>query len=300
MTKDERPPLPWEGSKELWMETEIHRKVSEGDWRYLPNYTCLKCGENAFGHPYTTKIWGCKKCDFTTPELATHFHRIESEEDRKRANFDFFDYVIYCQARSGSHLLASLLNSHPDLACEGEVPVIGVRDPARGYSDSSWDVIKEATGGILPPPGKIRGCICHYINSMVFAVQEGYRPKKWIHLLRNPERVARSLLRRWAEREDGSARAHYFQGEEVPPEKPIDLDQLKQQTQNMENLQHYNIEFLRAVSEEEGLEILQITYEDLTQGSSIYRVRNITTKKILEFLGVKEIQLETRMVKVSK
>jgi len=50
--------------------------VTEDGWRRFPDFICRKCESPAFSHPYSNRIWGCKKCGFTTGSvsaIASHF-----------------------------------------------------------------------------------------------------------------------------------------------------------------------------------------------------------------------------------
>jgi len=207
----------------------------------------------------------------------------------------FFDFVIFGQARSGTHLIATLLNSHPEIACEGEVPITGFRDPHRGYSTVSWDIIK-ASAGSLPPKGRIRGCICHYIHQQVFINQEGYRPGLWVHLVRNPIDNARSLLKRWdALREgDGTIPPHFTDRKNVPIQADPPEDRLEMIAKETDRATRYNVEFLQSMQSQGQLRFMNLSYDQLTEGKSVTEVSNIHTHNLLQFLGCEDTMLTLR------
>jgi hypothetical protein len=48
-------------------------KVNEGSWRRKLDFKCVQCNGDAYLHPYTNSIWGCKKCGFTATHPAPLF-----------------------------------------------------------------------------------------------------------------------------------------------------------------------------------------------------------------------------------
>jgi len=314
-------PLPYEGTEEQWKEDdEDNRSVRVGHWRVNKNYNCIRCLNSAYEHPYTHQIWGCKKCDFTTRELAMRFVKMEDPDAKQkqivhRAEMllsqpcaDFFDFCICYHTRSGSHLLATLLNSHPEIACEGEVRPEG-RDPNKGYSIVSWKAISASTGGILPPKGRIRGCLVPYIGIDHF-LSHGYRPDRWIHLLRDPEKVALSTLRRWMQRtaSKGDIDPHYTQKEREKGEIPlsfgreIDPEVLANITNTVTHSQETVAEFLEKMDDQGKIPYLyNLCYEEFTYEKEITYMPEGVSYHLLNFLNAKnrEFMLTTPLVKTS-
>ena len=315
--KQVEPPQQYVGTKREWGRYEVKRSVHNGKWRINENYHCVRCLSPAYEHPYTSKIWGCKKCDFTTFALAVHFARMEDAKTAQddiiqRAEMliaqprpDFFKYVICAHARSGTHLLATLLNSHPEVACEGEVRPEG-RDPEKGYSSVSWDAIASSTNGVLPPPGDVRGCLVPYIGIDTF-LQHGYRPDKWIHLLRDPRDTALSLLRRWYQRAGENneiIKPHYTKADrdKIPEsyrmeiEEPILANMTKRVAGNMERV----TAFLKQQNEKGRISLITVRYEDITPTrTEVTTADNEATRLIQVFIGVKPQPLTTPLAKTS-
>ena len=70
MKFDKKPLRPPAG---MTFEQMLSLPVSQGKWRESNYYMCARCIQNAFHHPYTNKIWGCRECGTTTTELASEF-----------------------------------------------------------------------------------------------------------------------------------------------------------------------------------------------------------------------------------
>lgn len=51
--------------------------VSRGEWRKSEDFACCQCGDPAYLHPHTNKIWGCKKCQFTTYSVSVYFFELK-------------------------------------------------------------------------------------------------------------------------------------------------------------------------------------------------------------------------------
>lgn len=83
-----------------------------------------------------------------------------------------YNFLILTAQRSGSHMLGSALNSHPNISCGGEL----------GRSD---DVIK-------PSEGEVKGAILMYRHWDLFEVE--FTARKVIHLVRDPYNIALSRL----------------------------------------------------------------------------------------------------------
>jgi len=83
-----------------------------------------------------------------------------------------YDFCILAKGRSGTHMLASALNSHPQIACEGEL----------------WkNTIKS-----VKEQSQVRGVIIMYnVRRQITAFEIG----RVIHMVRNPEANATSFVR---------------------------------------------------------------------------------------------------------
>ncbi len=70
-------PYPWEGTMQHWLDREVPRKVTEGKWRLEPGFICRTCQEMAYLHPFTNRIWGCKKCEYSTASPSIFFQSVK-------------------------------------------------------------------------------------------------------------------------------------------------------------------------------------------------------------------------------
>jgi len=72
---DEPHPMPRE------MTTAEINAVSVDDyadlWRKNPSFACRACAEPMYLHPFTNRIWGCKRCRFTTACVSIYFVHVE-------------------------------------------------------------------------------------------------------------------------------------------------------------------------------------------------------------------------------
>jgi hypothetical protein len=154
------------------------------------------------------------------------------------------DFVIVCGQRSGSHLLASLLDSHPDITCWGEAG--RPRDILNGR----------------PATGSVRGAIVMYSQR---GRLQSIRYNKVIHLTRNPEVCARSQAASSALRKihGRGAPAHRFAGEPPLPEhepNPVVVQR------RAEQLRMQAKRFNRWLKFQQRRPYLCVTYEEVTRG----------------------------------
>ena len=166
------------------------------------------------------------------------------------------DFAILTIPRSGSHMLASALNSHPDIKCGAEYNA-----PAK---------IELPDSG-----GKIEGCIVHWYNLE-------RNPKlldgvKIIVLIRNPVEIAKSWQKGYAM---GKSAGHYlepttFNGAIPEPEKSV-----------IETIKDRQLKLLEYAKDRE---VLRLDYEKLTGNKDIREIEN--SKEICKFLNVKNKKL---------
>ena len=179
-------------------------------------------------------------------------------------------FVILTTQRSGSHLLSSLLNSHPDLTCYGEIV------------NNEIKPIEEMEEG--------EGVIYHYNQffNLSKARKEIVRSSKILHLIRNDmDKLVRSRLVSGKYKDKLGAKSHYrrketihypeFTDEEVERAKRCILKERK-----------------NALLELWDTEMFTLSYEMLTGDKSI---KKLTNKPILRFLGVAPMTLETTLTK---
>lgn len=63
-------PVSW---REAWAVL-VRLSVYEGPWMRNGGKVCVICGDTAYEHPLTSRIWGCRTCGFTTDYLSRCFH----------------------------------------------------------------------------------------------------------------------------------------------------------------------------------------------------------------------------------
>lgn len=85
-------------------------------------------------------------------------------------NDKVYDFIIIGPPRSGTHWLAALLVSHPDIACRG-----GKSDTIAQFDEST---------------GSITGCIKHYDEEKIRTASN--KNTKHIHLIRDPHAIGKS------------------------------------------------------------------------------------------------------------
>lgn len=78
------PPKFWKGPPQEWEQREVTRKVDDGEWREDRFFVCLTCHESCYLHPYTNRIWGCKKCGYTTASPSVYFGKFDVAEQTGR------------------------------------------------------------------------------------------------------------------------------------------------------------------------------------------------------------------------
>jgi hypothetical protein len=168
-------------------------------------------------------------------------------------------FVIIAYPRSGTHLLATLLNSHPDLRCYDEILMDRETMPL-GKKD-----IKKLN--------KNEGCIMMYSQFL----REAYEDKEFldyiskanvIHLTRqNLDEHLESLFKK------RNAKANKDEAKRV--EKGISF-------------------FGRKVFENKFNKVFEITYEQICANKNVSEYEN---KELLKFLGVLPIKLTTKLKK---
>ena len=174
-----------------------------------------------------------------------------------------FDFLIVCTQRSGSHMLASALNGHPNISCSGE---LNIKDTF-----------------IVPSDGEGKGAILMYSRWNSFETR--YTADKLIHLVRDPESVAYSRLANSQSKKRLRAehRAHFR--EKVDREFEINPKRLK------ELKAHARARTNRMRKELSGLDHIEVSYEELTDNTSVTTLNKASANRLTRFLGVPEMEL---------
>lgn len=181
-----------------------------------------------------------------------------------------YDYIIYCRPRSGSHLLATLLNSHPDIACFGET------------CDEGLEELRNTRG-------KIEGAIYFYHQERNLS-----KERKIIHLTRKPIDIATSeYIFNFTDRkkEDSPFRPENLY-KERKIKQSLDSNFIAKKAEQISNITIAEKEKMKNMSN-----VLEISYEEMTDNQNIEILKQNIADKILDFLGVEKRQLSTKLIK---
>lgn len=196
-----------------------------------------------------------------------------------------YDFIIYCAPRVGAHMLASMLNSHPEVACEGEVHLPNDPDTKRAKKKAKL------------PGVKLVGAIVHYRFEKVWAPLV-------IHLTRDPANLALSQARMKEVRKYSGAsdtkyagfKMHQEIGSKAPSNSLIKVGPhlakaIKQRARMQMDHAAYLLRSKVAAGELKG--ILDLTYEGITGNQSVEVMPEAVAKKVLGFLGLGYSELRT-------
>jgi len=175
---------------------------------------------------------------------------------------DTYNYIILCSQRSGSHFLATLLNSHPDIACYGE-------------SGEKMTELVNATG-------RVKGYILMYNRVKDFSLLDNI---KIIHLVRNSYDTARS---RWV---NSQKKFPSHLTEDVEFSVKIHVREVIKLANEIEKLHNKFRELIKNKPH------IEVSYDDLTGGRSKNTISKPNTKLLLDFLGVEYSKLSTELKK---
>lgn len=191
---------------------------------------------------------------------------ILSELDITRMKYDF---IIITHQRCGSHLLATALNSHPDIACEGE---------------QGDKVIKEISG-------RFRGMI--WMCNRYYKERKIPMADKYIYLIRNPENVAVSSMMNGISRRTNPNHTAHFHGKEKTEHYILSQRQINKRIYHVKCLINGFVKRLKS----HGINYLTVKYEDLTKNKEVKQIEESETKRILNFLEVDYQPLTTNLKK---
>lgn len=190
-----------------------------------------------------------------------------------------YDFLIVCGQRSGSHLLGTMLNSHPDICCRGEI----------------WQARdKFLPVNVHPKPTQILGGILMYSKGKngeeITAIEtlENYIDcGRVIHLKRDPLEMARSryvqVLMKMAE----AGGAHSIRGNKRNKIEiePLPDDELKRRAAVIEAQRMEVDGYLRA----HEIKTMNVDYKRLTSGGQDVDSLNYhTAGQLLRFLQIKK------------
>lgn len=192
------------------------------------------------------------------------------------------DFAIVCHQRSGSHLLATALNSHPDICCQGELLQV-FKSPMKRYAPKPvW-------------PTGIAGAIMMYSHWKLVR-QLGIAPQKFIHLLRSPEATAISVARNRADslHRGPDHRPHATRDSPVMHVTNFDASLASEVIPQIEAQQQRFSVLLSDCA------MIEIRYEDLTNGQDIVHLPSGIAAELLSFLGARvDVALKPTVRKTS-
>lgn len=185
-------------------------------------------------------------------------------------------FVIFCQGRTGSSLLRSLLNSHPAVRCEGEILADPVADPINFLAETARSSAKAVFGFKV----KIYQLTdAQNVDPKAFLSDLRDRSYRIIYLRRN------NLLRHAISNTFAEARKSYHDRSTGPrPSLTVDPEQILGVMQRRQ--QHLDNEALVL----EGFEYLTLEYEkDLLDPAQ----HQPTADRVFRFLGIEPVAVET-------
>lgn len=195
-------------------------------------------------------------------------------------------FVLFGPGRSGSTLLVSLLDSHPDIYCEDEILHDPVLFPLRYVRCRARLSSKDVYGFKL-------------LSYQLQTVQKRITP---VLLLRELDRADFKIVylsRRNALRHALSnlyaRRTQVFHhritdGELVRPRVHIDLQELITWMEGLERTRNFEIEALR------GFDYLPLVYEDDLENSACHQQ---AVDRLTQYLGISSASVATEMVKIT-
>jgi hypothetical protein len=206
--------------------------------------------------------------------------------------FERPDVIIISHPRSGTHFLAASLASHPTIHSRGECVQWYTRNVKNPSMIKKGIERHQATN----KPGKINIAIVMYCHIEAYHRLCGQiAPSKVMHLLRNPENIARSVLQAAANWHCYGDRykAHCRVGETALPNAPIDTDRIESEARIIRRLQIQFSKHLQSFND-----VLSITYEELTGNQQTSKIPEATARKLLTYLNLEYHPLSNYLKKV--
>jgi hypothetical protein len=194
------------------------------------------------------------------------------------------DFSIVSHVRSGSHLLATAMNSHPQICCQGELLQL-LMEPHKPYAPVS----ELATG-------TVNGAIIMY-EHWHLAAALGLIPRKLIHLTRNPRKTALSFIRNNEHLKMHGAQhnPHAWRvssGLLEMRDYPVDEELLVQRIAQVEDAQQRFRRLLPSPA-------IEVTYEELCSDLDVHSIDQKAANRISGFLQVRSEKMITPLQKTS-
>ena len=188
-----------------------------------------------------------------------------------RLQLAYRDFSIVCHPRSGSHFLATAINSHSQIHCQCELLQI-LTEPHKAYAA----MCEIATG-------PVNGAIIMYENWHLAAAMS-IIPRKLIHLTRDPRNTALSFIRNDEHLLAYGARhnPHAWRNSSEPLEMrnySVDEMRLAERAALVRESQH-------AFNSSLPQPRLEITYEELCADHDVHTIDQKAADRIIDFLQV--------------
>ncbi len=206
--------------------------------------------------------------------------------------FDPPDVLIVSYQRSGTHFLEASLGSHPLVHGRGEC----VHRYQLHAGNRALCTRHRRDGIFANRPGLLNTAIVMYSQIETFEQLCGSIFNfKTIHLLRDPEQVARSCGQRRANRKfyGAQCKAHYQLGDVPPPNRPFEVNPDRLRKIIVEQQKHTRL--LAAHPD-----LLTLRYEELTGNAQVNELPKKYARKILKFLDLPYQPLRNRLLKTGQ
>lgn len=201
-------------------------------------------------------------------------------------------YFILAHARSGTHLLRSLLNSHPALRCKGELVNHYSKGQPRGRTVAQIAQLPELTGLVISYQS-ILDCGEIQPDDRPGLVKL-MRKSKVIHLTREPRECARSVVTAWHK-----DKFNFSNSSDRKPGKAVPVDWAEEtHPKSVARVEAEVIERRAQVMEMDLGDCLTIDYSHMVPGNKQIRSLPLSkAKPICEYLGVKPRRLYSNLYK---
>jgi hypothetical protein len=208
--------------------------------------------------------------------------RVFVSSHRRPRNKDIRKFVIIGRARSGTTLLRDLLDSHPDVRCDGEVLHSLVIDPIGYLENLAAKSTSKAYGAKLLSYQMVQ--VQRFRDPAGFLGKLHDRDFKIIHLVRDTFDQTLSLMRAQA-----SGHYHSTQGRDKAALFQPDIEDFRRRYQWNEQLLEYERHILKSVP------YITVDYEkDLLSSDQHERISN----EIFSWIGVRDSQVSTKVSKI--
>jgi hypothetical protein len=207
-------------------------------------------------------------------------------------NFDMPQVSILSYPRSGTHLLQSLLASHPHARGRGECFLRYERQILHSKTDTKQYPVHEA---FFNDPQRLNiGIIMYPIVDMVESYYGPIEKLKLIHLTRDPLSAALSKAQMEANRQvyRNLYESHFSEGQDIMPNQPFSDTWVHKWAASVAAQQRRYVERLKGLSN-----VFTVTYEAITHNQETHYLSNQISAALLRFLELDVRPLRTSLIK---